>query len=139
MAEVRPPCQVDHDETGREWADEVPYRKRREIQEMATQCGECPAIQACDRVAETLEARSPGSVAGIWGGQYRRDGQVLDPWGPEHGDFRSVYRYVWHDGARGTWRAEKVHDGERIYILSSQLEDRAGAAAWDWRLENDDV
>lgn len=106
---------------------------------MATHCGGCPVIQECSRRAQRMERDDgPGTVAGVWGGEYYRDGLVLDPWGPESGDMRSIYRYVWFDRDRGTWRAEVVRDGRRQYLASSKSEDKAGAAAWGWRLDNEE-
>lgn len=133
------PCQLDYRKTGREWATDTPPRRRTEIQAMAAQCGRCPMIRACSQLADKLEAESPGSVVGVWGGEYWREGQALDPWGTEADDFRSVYKYVWYDRDREGWRAEKTHNGKRIYIISSPDEHVAGEAAWQWRLKNEDV
>lgn len=105
---------------------------------MATQCSKCPILRACSQRAEALEeAGGPGTVAGVWGGEYWRDGMALDPWGTDDDDMRSVYRYVWFDRDRGTWRAERVIDGKRHYITSSKLEHVAGQRAYEWTIANE--
>lgn len=131
------PCALDHKLTGREWADDR-YRTRAEVQQMATLCGACPFLQGCHARAEALDAAAPGTVAGVWGGLYRRDGVALDPWGTDHGDLRSIYRYVWWDKNRHTWRAEVTRDGKRRQLMTTQDEEEAGRAAWRWRQENGD-
>ncbi len=99
---------------------------------MATLCSACPVIRACSNLAQRMEADTPGSVAGVWGGEFYRDGQCIDPWGDDDGDMRSVYQYVWFDRDRGSWRAERVVDGKRYYIATSRNEQVAGEAAWEW-------
>lgn len=103
---------------------------------MATMCSGCPAIRACSDLAQRMEADAPRSVAGVWGGEWYRDGQIIDPWGDDHDDMRSVYKYVWFDRERGSWRAERVVGGRRHYIASKATESAAGEAAYDWSVEH---
>lgn len=126
---IRPPCQADRELTGREWANEAPPLKAREIREMAEKCKSCPLRVACRAIAE----EDPVVTVGVWGGLYYKR-QVREPVDPldESPERRSVYDSLSWEGRRQAWKAFAQIDGRFYHIGQHRDEERAYAMVLHW-------